>query len=369
MGATRAIRIGMPVEQLETPVLTVDIDTMQRNLDKMMSILDGSRVRLRPHLKTAKSPALAHMMVQAGAVGVCAAKLSEAEVLANAGITDILLTSEVAGAGKIERLVALAARLPNFKAVVDNKSVVGQIACLSRERGLTVNLLIELDVHTGRSGVTTANEVLELANAIRDTDGVEFVGVHGYAGHAQVRPDAERVERNGPAMEILAESVELLKEHNHDVRYVTGGGTGTCAMDVENGVLNEVQAGSFLLMDTLYRDAGVPFENAIRCQATIISRPTAERAVCDAGGKTMSHDGGPPEVESRPGVRYLRGSDEHGSIAVDPSELQGELNVGDIISLLPSHVCTTVNLHDVLVGVRNGVVEAVWPVEGRGHVW
>jgi D-serine deaminase-like pyridoxal phosphate-dependent protein len=369
MGATRAIQVGMPVEQLETPVLTVDIEAMQRNLDKMMAILEGSKIRLRPHLKTAKSPALAHLMIQAGAVGVCAAKLAEAEVLANAGITDILLTSEVAGAGKVERLVALASRLPDFKAVVDNQPVVEQIARLARERGVTVKLLIELDVHTGRSGVVTPEGVLDLANAIRDTDGVEFVGVHGYAGHAQVRPEDERIERNGPAMEILAETVELLKEQNHDVRYVTGGGTGTCAMDVENGVLNEVQAGSFLLMDVLYRNAGVPFENALRCQTTIISRPTAERAVCDAGGKTMSHDGGPPEVENRPGVRYLRGSDEHGSIAVDPAELEGELKVGDIISLLPSHVCTTINLHDVLVGVRNGVVEAVWPIEARGHVW
>lgn len=369
MGVTRAIQVGMPVEQLETPVLTVDIDAMQRNLATMMGILAGSKIRLRPHLKTAKTPALAHLMVRAGAVGVCAAKLSEAEVLANAGITDILLTSEVAGAGKIERLIGLAARLPDFKAVVDNRPVVEQIARLARERGVVAKLLVELDVHTGRSGVVTPAGVLELADLIRDTDGVEFVGVHGYAGHAQVRPAAERIERNGPAMEILSETVELLKEHNHDVRYVTGGGTGTCAMDVENGVLNEVQAGSFLLMDVLYRNAGVPFENALRCLTTIISRPTAERAVCDAGGKTMSHDGGPPEVENLPGVRYLRGSDEHGSIAVDPAELKGELNVGDIISLLPSHVCTTINLHDVLVGVRGGVVEAVWPVEGRGRVW
>jgi 3-hydroxy-D-aspartate aldolase len=369
MGVTRSIRVGMPVEELETPVLTIDIDTMQRNLDKMMGILSGSKVRLRPHLKTAKSPALAHLMIQAGAVGVCAAKLSEAEVLANAGITDILLTSEVAGAGKIERLVGLASRLPDFKAVVDNQPVVEQIARLARERGVIVTLLVELDVHTGRSGVTTPEGVLALADFIRDTDGIQFAGVHGYAGHAQVRPESERIERNGPAMKILAETVELLREHNHDVRYVTGGGTGTCAMDVENGVLNEVQAGSFLLMDALYRDAGVPFENALRCLTTIISRPTHERAVCDAGGKTMSHDGGPPVVEHHPGLRYLRGSDEHGSMEVNPDELEGDLNVGDIVSLLPSHICTTINLHDVLVGVRNGVVEAVWPVEARGHVW
>ncbi|MGH7128865.1 MAG: DSD1 family PLP-dependent enzyme [Planctomycetaceae bacterium] len=369
MGATRAIRLGMPVEELETPVLTVEIEAMQRNLARMMGILAGSTVRLRPHLKTAKSPALAHLMVQAGAVGVCAAKLSEAEALANAGITDILLTSEVAGFGKVERLVALASRLAAFKAVVDNAPAVGEIARLARERGVTVKLLIELDVNTGRSGVSTPNGVLNLANTIRETDGVELLGLHGYAGHAQIRPPDDRRERNDKAMKILSETVELLREHNHDVRIVSGGGTGTCALDVANGFLNEVQAGSFLLMDTAYRNTDVPFENAVRCLTTIISRPTAERAVCDAGQKTMSHDAGPPEVENRPGVRYLRGSDEHGLIAVEPAEQDRELNVGDVISLLPSHICTTINLHDVLVGVRDGVVEAIYPIEARGHVW
>jgi D-serine deaminase-like pyridoxal phosphate-dependent protein len=140
-------------------------------------------------------------------------------------------------------------------------------------------------------------------------------------------------------------------------------------MDARNGILNEVQAGSFIFMDTLYRDAGLPFENALRCRSTIISRPAPDRAVCDAGGKTMSHDGGPPEIEDRPGVRYVRGSDEHGSIAVDPALLDRELRVGDVVTILPSHICTTVNLHDVYAGIRAGKVEAVWPIEARGHIW
>jgi D-serine deaminase-like pyridoxal phosphate-dependent protein len=369
MTAARVIRPGMPVEELETPVLTIDLDVMERNLAAMMRILEGSGVRLRPHLKTAKSPALAHQMIAAGAVGICCAKLSEAEVMADAGIEDIVLTSEVAGPGTFDRLVDLAARLPGFKAVVDNQWAVDAIAARARERGVTVKLLIELDVHTHRSGQTTPEGTLALANAIRDTEGVELVGVHGYAGHAQVHPLDVRKQRNDEAMALLAETVELLREHNHELAIVTGGGTGTAAMDVANGVLNEVQAGSFLLMDTLYRDAGVAFENALRCRSTIISRPTPERAVCDAGGKTLSSDGGKAEVESHRGVRYLHGSDEHGSLAVDPAALDGALNVGDTITLLPSHVCTTVNLHDQFVGVRNGVVEVVWPIAARGHVW
>ena len=369
MGATRAIRIGEPVEDLETPVLTIDIDAMERNLARMMAILDGSGVRLRPHLKTAKSPALAQMMIRAGAVGVCCAKLSEAEVMAHAGITDILLTSEVAGAGKFERLVGLAGWVPEFKAVVDNAHAVRGIAAIARERGITAKLMIEVDVHTHRSGVTTPQEALELADLIRSTGGVDLAGLHGYAGHAQVRPLDERQPANAEAMSLLAETVELLHEHNHPIPIVTGGGTGTCELDADRGVLNEVQAGSFLLMDTLYRDAGVAFENALRCRTTVISRPSSDRAVCDAGQKTMSHDGGPPEVEGRAGVTYRRGSDEHGSLVVDPQALDRPLEVGDVLTLLPSHVCTTVNLHDVFVGVRRGVVEAVWPIEARGHIW
>jgi D-serine deaminase-like pyridoxal phosphate-dependent protein len=140
-------------------------------------------------------------------------------------------------------------------------------------------------------------------------------------------------------------------------------------MDAGKGILNEVQAGSFLLMDVAYRDAGLPFENALFCRSTIISRPNAERAVCDAGQKTLSSDSGPAEVIDPPGVRYLRGSDEHGSLGVTPAELQGDLSVGDVITLIPSHVCTTVNLHDLFVGIRGGKVETIWPIETRGHIW
>jgi D-serine deaminase-like pyridoxal phosphate-dependent protein len=363
------IRPGLPVEDLETPVLTIDLDAMERNLAKMMSTLDGSGIRLRPHLKTAKSPAIAHLMIQAGAVGICCAKLSEAEVMADAGITDILLTSEVAGVGKVERLVALAKRLPEFKAVVDNTPAVDAIARVAREWGVTVPLLIELDVHTHRSGVVTAEEALALADHIRETSGVELRGIHGYAGHAQVQPEAPRTERNDAAMELLASTIELLREHAHEIPIISGGGTGTAKMDAGKGILNEVQAGSFLLMDVAYRNAGLPFENALFCRSTIISRPSADRAVCDAGQKTLSSDSGPAEVVDRAGVRYLRGSDEHGSLEVTPAELNGDLQVGDVITLIPSHVCTTVNLHDLFVGIRGGKVETIWPIETRGHIW
>lgn len=369
MAATRVIRPGMPVDDLETPVLTIDLDAMERNLARMMRTLAGSGVRLRPHLKTAKSPLLAHLMIRAGAVGICCAKLSEAEAMAEAGIDDILLTSEVAGAGKYERLVGLAARLPAFKAVVDSRHAVEGIARIARERDVTANLLVELDVHTRRSGVTSPDEALALADLIRDTDGVAFTGVHAYAGHAQIRPLAERQAQNDEAMALLAPTIELLREHNHEPRIVTGGGTGTAELDTRNGLLNEVQAGSFLLMDTLYRDAGLPYENALRCRSTIISRPAPDRAVCDAGVKTLSSDGGAPELEGRPGVRYLRGSDEHGSIAVDPALLDRPLEVGDVVTLVPSHVCTTVNLHDLYAGIRGDVVECVIPIAARGHVW
>ncbi len=365
----RSIRIGMSEEELETPVLVIDIEAMERNLKKMMEILDGSSVRLRPHLKTAKSPAIAWKMIDAGAVGICCAKLSEAEVMANAGIRDILLTSEVAGAGKFERLVALAARLPDFKAVVDSEHAARGISDVARKYGVTVKLLIEVDVNTGRSGVASAEDALVVANLIRELESVELVGLHGYAGHAQVRPADERTELNKPAMDVLREAIELLGEHNHELRYISGGGTGSVSLDVQAGVLNEVQAGSFLLMDTAYRDAGVPFENALTCLSTVISRPSAGRAVCDAGQKTLSRDAGSAEVIAPAGVTYLRGSDEHGNLEVDEGTLDGDFPVGSLLRLIPSHVCTTINLHDVMVGIRDGRVEVVWPVETRGHVW
>lgn len=365
-GMSRAIRIGMPELELETPVLVVDIPAMERNLATMMGILEGSDLQLRPHLKTAKSPALAQKMIQAGAVGICCAKLSEAEVMANAGIQDILLTSEVAGNGKFERLGALAKRLPRFKAVVDCTATVDGIAAIARERDVAVNLLIELDVLTGRSGVQTAEEALKLADHIAKTDSVQLTGIHAYAGHIQMRPLDERRDLNAASMDLLATTLDLFEQHDHQVEIISGGGSGSVRLDVERGLLNEVQAGSFLLMDTSYRDAGIGFENALSCLSTVISRPTDERAVCDAGQKTLTRDSGQPEVIEPTGVSYLRGSDEHGNLAVEPG---CQLAVGDLIRILPSHVCTTINLHDVLVGVRDGVVEAVWPVAARGRVW
>ncbi len=362
----RAIRIGMPEAELETPVLVVDIPAMERNLATMLGILEGTGIALRPHLKTAKSPALAQMMVQAGAKGVCSAKLSEAEVMANAGIEDILLTSEVAGVGTFERLVALARRVPRFQAVVDSDYAVDGIAAIARERGVTVRLFVELDVLTGRSGVQTPEQALDLANHIAETDGVELAGIHAYAGHLQMRPIEERREANKASMELLATTLDLLESNGHQIDIVSGGGSGSVRLDAERGLLNEIQAGSFLLMDTAYRNAGIEFENALSCISTVISRPTPERAVCDAGVKTLTRDSGAPEAIEPAGVTYLRGSDEHGNLTVDPGT---ELSVGDRIRILPSHVCTTINLHDQMVGIRDGVVEAIWPIEARGHIW
>lgn len=362
----RAIRIGMPEAELETPVLVVDIPAMERNLATMLGILEGTGIALRPHLKTAKSPALAQMMIQAGAKGICSAKLSEAEVMANAGIEDILLTSEVAGVGTFERLVALARRVPRFQAVVDSDYAVDGIAGIARDRGVSVRLFVELDVLTGRSGVQSPEEALALANHIAETGGVELAGIHAYAGHLQMRPIDERREKNNTSMELLATTLDLLEANGHQIEIVSGGGSGSVRLDAERGLLNEIQAGSFLLMDTAYRDAGVGFENALSCISTVISRPTAERAVCDAGVKTLTRDSGAPEAIDPPGVTYLRGSDEHGNLTVEPGTA---LAVGDRIRILPSHVCTTINLHDQMVGIRDGLVEAVWPIEARGRIW
>jgi D-serine deaminase-like pyridoxal phosphate-dependent protein len=359
----------MPVEELETPVLVIDLAVMERNLDRMMTTIGRSGARLRPHLKTAKSPAIAHLMLRAGAVGVCAAKLSEAEVLANAGIDDILLTCEVAGFGKFERLVALAGWLPGFKAVVDSQGAVDAIAGIAQRRGVTVKLLIELVVGQGRSGVHEPERVLALAQRIQATECLEFLGIHAYAGEMQHVPLVRRRRENAAAMEPLRVTLDLLEANGVTPQLVSGGGTGTVEFDLEAGLLNEIQAGSFLLMDTDYRKAGVPFENALFCRSTIVSRPAANRAVCDAGAKTLSFDSGPAEVVGYPGITYGTGSDEHGKLTFDPDDPAADLRIGDVVTLLPSHVCTTINLHDVLVGVRDGVVETIWPVEARGHVW
>ena len=325
-------------------------------------------VRVRPHQKTAKSPAVARLLLEAGASGVCVAKLSEAEVMLAAGIDDVLITTELAGAVKAGRLAALLDRFPYALVRVVVDSFEGA-AALDEALPRPVDALIEVNVAQDRAGVAPS-EVVALAGRLRGLERLRLLGLQGYEGNLQhVRDPAERRRLCDAAMERLGAAVASLREAGFPVDVVTTGGTGTAEFCARHEVVTEVQPGSFVFMDADYLDTGgVPYRPALQAIATVISRPTDDRAVVDAGLKTLSDDSGPARLAATPGWTYHHGGDEHGILARTGGATAPELRVGDRLALIPSHIDTTVNLHDRLYAHRGGAIEATWPVSARGKV-
>jgi D-serine deaminase-like pyridoxal phosphate-dependent protein len=354
------------IDELDTPCLVVDLDVFETNVRLCMERLAG--VRVRPHQKTAKSPDVARLLLEAGASGICVAKLSEAEVMLAAGIDDVLITTELAGPVKARRLAELVRRRPDVRVSVVVDSWEGA-AALDSELPRAIDALIEVNVAQDRCGVAPA-EVVALAERLGGLDRLRLVGLQGYEGNLQhVRDPAERRRLCDEAMERLAGAAADLRAAGHRVEVVTTGGTGTAEFCARHEVVTEVQPGSFVFMDADYLDTGgLPYSPALAALATVISRPAADRAVVDAGLKTLSNDSGPARPADAPGWTYHHAGDEHGILSPTGDPDRRELRVGDRLALLPSHIDTTVNLHDFLYAHRDGRIEAVWPVAARGKV-
>jgi D-serine deaminase-like pyridoxal phosphate-dependent protein len=364
-------QVGDPLEALDTPVMLVDLDLMENNIASLMARFRESRVRVRPHLKTVKSPELARVLLAAGASGGCVAKVSEAEVMVQGGIEDLLITTEIVGKPKLVRLVALVQQHPRIKVVVDSQSGAQALQQAMGEAHLHIDVLIDLDVGQNRCGVRPGEEALGLARFIGRLSNIHFVGVQGYEGHLQhIHDPEERAQRCRQAMQLLTGTAAQLRAAGFHIQVVTTGGTGTAEICASCEGVTEVQPGSFVFMDTDYRNAlGPIYSNALTILSTVISRPTPTRAVVDAGLKSLSTDSGMPEPRGLPGVHYRPGGDEHGILTWgDGAAPHPFLEVGDRIEFIPSHIDTTINLHDYYYACRNGKLEAIWPVAARGKV-
>lgn len=359
------------ISALDTPALLVDLDLVEANIAALMGRLRGSGVRVRPHLKTAKCPEVAHMLQAAGAQGFCVAKLGEAEALAAVGIDDLLITSEIAGAAKLARMAALHQRHPLIKIVVDSVAGAQALAeaCTGAARPLDV--LIELNVGQNRCGVLPGEPALALALAIGGLPGLRLVGLQGYEGHLQhIADPVEKAQRVAAALGQLVATAELLRDASFAIETITTGGTGTCELCAAQAGINEVQPGSFVFMDGAYRKALGPasgYANALVVLATVVSRPAPQRAVVDAGLKALSNDMGNPEPRDLPGVYYRPGGDEHGILEWE-ADAAVALVVGDQVTLIPSHIDTTVNLHENYQVQRDGQIVARWPILTRGKI-
>ena len=354
------------VEDLDTPCLMVDRRLFDANVTLCMERLDG--VDVRPHLKTAKSPVVARLLLDAGAVGVCVAKLGEAEVMLEGGIDDVLITTELVGPVKLRRFAALRERWPDAKVRVVVDSWEGA-SRLNDALSDPIETLIEVNVAQNRCGVAPA-AAIGLADRLAGLDHLELVGLQGYEGNLQhIRDLDERRWRCDRAMQRLARAVGDLREGGHRVDVVTTGGTGTAEFCAAHEIVTEVQPGSFTFMDADYADtSGVPYAHALTALATVISHPTTNRAMVDAGLKTLSNDSGPARLMDAPGWTYEHAGDEHGALIATPDSERRKLAVGDTVTLVPSHIDTTLNLHDSVYVHRDGDVLAQWAIAARGKV-
>ena len=356
--------VGAARLEIETPALLVDLDVMESNIAKMSDYFKSRRSKLRAHAKTHKSPLIAHKQIAAGAGGICCQKLGEAEVMINSGIRDILITSEIVEPAKIERLVRLS-RYSDAKVVIDNIEVARKMSETAQKQGMKQGVLVELDIRNKRCGTVPGKPTVEFVKEITKLKGLNFRGLMEYEGPFLDVPDFQQ-RRAGAhkLLGLLRGTVELVRNEGIPVDTVSAGSTGTYNIAGEYPEITEVEAGSYVFMDSTYQKLeGLNFGCALTVLATVISRPVPERIIVDAGWKATTQELGMPLVKNIEGARFYHFSEEHGSISVDPST---KLSVGDKVALIPSHCCTTVNLHDFYYGIRNGHIEAVWPISARG---
>jgi 3-hydroxy-D-aspartate aldolase len=361
---------GVHVDDVDTPALLLDLDAVERNMASMSRLVRGWAGRLRPHAKAHKCPEIARRQVAGGAVGVCCQKVSEAEVFVRAGIHDVVIVNEVVGTSKLDRLARLACEA-RIGVAVDDGQNVDDLEAAARRAGTSLDVLVEIEVGLERCGVEPGAPAAALARRVADAAHLRFAGLQAYHGRAQhVRGFEDRRAAAASAAAKVSATLDALAAEGLRADVVTGGGTGTVAFDVATGVYNEVQPGSYVFMDVDYAqnldESGRPirtFEQSLFLWTTVMSRPTATRAVVDAGLKAHSVDSGMPRVADVPFAEYTRASDEHGVIQLPDGQ---PLSPGQKVRLVPGHCDPTVNLHDWLVCIRADRVERVWPVAARG---
>jgi D-serine deaminase-like pyridoxal phosphate-dependent protein len=372
MNAYRPAEVGMPLAEVDTPALLLDLDAFERNLERMDAVLAGAQISLRPHAKSHKCPEIALRQLKRGAVGVCCQKVSEAEAMVDGGVPDVLIANEVVGATKLRRLAALAQRA-RVAVCADDPANVAALDEAARAGGVKLDVLVEVNVGANRCGVEPGEPSLRLAQAIAHSRNLRFAGLQAYQGAAQhLRKVEERRAAIYAACAQVRETTELLEDARIKCDKVTGAGTGTFLFEAMSGVYDELQAGSYIFMDADYArndwtESGIPrFEHSLFVWTTVMSSPTPNRAVVDAGLKASSVDSGMPRVADVEGAEYVKASDEHGVLKLGG---KARLALGEKLKLIPGHCDPTVNLYDHYVCVRGGRVEALWPITARGAVW
>lgn len=368
-----AARPGDPLAAVDTPALILDLEAFERNLARMQAAADAAGVALRPHAKAHKCPAIAQAQLQRGAVGICCQKLSEALPFLAAGIADIHVSNEVIGPAKADLLARMALQ-GRFSVCVDHPLQLAALAEATARHGSRLSVFVEVDIGQGRCGVPDAPAVLGLLDALAAHPQLRFGGLQAYQGGAQhVRRQADRRDAAARAAARTAEIVAALAQAGVACPAVTGGGTGSVEFDLASGVYTELQPGSYVFMDGDYgrndTAASWRFEHSLFVASTVMSVGDGTRVIVDAGLKSLAVDSGLPTVwhdgAASPQLEYAAANDEHGIVrSRDPAAPQPGL--GSRLLLVPGHCDPTLNLHDQIVALRGGIVEALWPIAARG---
>jgi D-serine deaminase-like pyridoxal phosphate-dependent protein len=320
----------------------------------------------RPHTKGVKVPAIAHQELRAGALGVTCAKLGEAEVMAAAGIRDILIANEIVGPEKIARLVGLR-RHADVIVCIDDPGNAEALSTAAQTKGVDLRVLVEVNIGLNRSGVEPGSATVTLSDKVANLPHLRYVGVMGWEGHLASKPPSDEKRRAcEDAVGRLIESAEACRAAGLPVEIVSCGGTGTYQYSAHVPGVTEIQAGGGALGDLTYRRWGVDHECALTVMATVVSRPTPTRVVVDAGRKAMQREVTVPEPKDVLAAGPLRLSAEHADFEL--TEPRPDIRIGDRLEFTVGYGDTTVCQHDELVGVRDGTVEVVWPITGRGKL-
>jgi 3-hydroxy-D-aspartate aldolase len=365
----------LPLADVPTPALLLDEDAFERNLDRMARHLEHARKGVRPHAKTHKCPIIARRQIERGAVGVCAAKVSEAWVLRRAGITDVLVTSPVVDSARTDLIARMAREAPGLMLVVDSPLGVDRLAASLGAHDAAVDVLIDLDPRMGRTGVREAEDVYRLADRVLACPRLHLRGVQHYCGHVMHVEGFEA--RRSRSLEHWSHAIEIcegLEARGHAVAVVSGGGTGTFDIDSTIERVTDLQVGSYALMDEQYRVIGGPgsatldaFEVALTVLTTAISQPAAGAITVDCGFKGFASESIAPVPIDVPGARYRFAGDEHGVLLFAPGGQSPRL--GDRVAFVTPHCDPTVNLYDHFWVHREGLVHALWPIAARGCSW
>ena len=367
------LEVGLPKSSLLTPALCVDLDKLEGNIDTMQNTVSRNGIGVRPHTKTHKCPAIAHLQMERGAVGICTAKLTEAEVMFEHGLRQILLTTVNVSAAKIRRAMQLRKQCDGFIQAVDTEGNARELNDAAREAGIIADVTVDVDPGGHRSGITPREPALTLAQLVDRLNNLRLRGILCYDGGSQhvsgfAARRTQAIERLAPA----AETFSRMQQSGLNVEIFSGGGTGTYNIDHATPGFTDIQSGSYVFMDASYLGIGGQdndevygdFKPSLTILTTVLNAQYEGRATTDAGAKSCTINRPWSIVVGETGMSYTSGSDEYGTIRYEnPSRVY---QAGDRLELIISHCDPVVNLYDKMYAIRNNRVEAVWRIAGRG---